>query len=103
MIELAVFCGHARACSPPQTDLEHSAILATNGRNGLFGRDMQTLSARDAKYNFGRLIDTARAEPVTVEKHGRAVVVVMAVEEYERLKSIESEQHAKAARSPDKK
>ena len=68
-----------------------------------FGRDMQTLSARDAKYNFGRLIDTARAEPVTVEKHGRAVVVVMAVEEYERLKSIESEQHAKAARSPDKK
>jgi hypothetical protein len=35
---------------------------------------MQTLSARDAKYNFGRLIDTARAEPVTVEKHGRAVV-----------------------------
>ena len=42
---------------------------------------MQTLSARDAKYNFGRLIDTARAEPVTVEKHGRAVVVVLAVEE----------------------
>jgi prevent-host-death family protein len=57
--------------------------------------DMQTLSARDAKYNFGRLIDTARAEPVTVEKHGRAVVVVLAVEEYERLKTIESEQQAK--------
>ena len=60
---------------------------------------MQTLSARDAKYNFGRLIDTARAEPVTVEKHGRAVVVVMAVEEYERLKSIESDHQAKAGRS----
>ena len=64
---------------------------------------MQTLSARDAKYNFGRLIDTARAEPVTVEKHGRAVVVVLAVEEYERLKTIESEQHAKAVGSGDKK
>jgi len=51
---------------------------------------MQTLSARDAKYNFGRLIDIARAEPVTVEKHGRAVVVVLAVEEYQRLKAIES-------------
>jgi prevent-host-death family protein len=50
---------------------------------------MQTLSARDAKYNFGRLIDTARAQPVTVEKHGRAVVVVMAIEEYERLKALE--------------
>ena len=46
---------------------------------------MHTLSARDAKYNFGRLIEMARAEPVTVEKHGRAVVVVLAVEEYERL------------------
>ena len=57
---------------------------------------MQTLSAKDAKYNFGRLIDTARAEPVTVEKHGRAVVVVLAVEEYERLKTIESEQRPEA-------
>ncbi len=59
-----------------------------------FGRDMQTLSAKDAKYNFGRLIDAARAEPVTVEKHGRPVVVVLAVEEYQRLKMIESERRA---------
>jgi prevent-host-death family protein len=50
---------------------------------------MHILSAKDAKYNFGKLIDMARAEPVTVEKHGRAVVVVLAVEEYERLKAIE--------------
>ena len=50
---------------------------------------MQTLSAKDAKYEFGRLIDLARAEPVAVTKHGRAVVVVIAVEEYERLKDIE--------------
>jgi hypothetical protein len=40
---------------------------------------------------------------VTVEKHGRAVVVVLAVEEYERLKAIELEQHAKAVGSGDKK
>jgi len=53
---------------------------------------MQSMSAKDAKYNFGRLIDTARAEPVTVEKHGRAVVVVLAVEEYERLKAMEAVQ-----------
>jgi prevent-host-death family protein len=50
---------------------------------------MRTLSAKDAKYGFGRLIDLARAEPVVVAKHGRPVVVVMAVEEYERLKIIE--------------
>lgn len=47
---------------------------------------MQNMSAKDAKYGFGRLIDLARAEPVVVEKHGRPVVVVMAVEEYERLR-----------------
>ena len=44
---------------------------------------MQTLSAKDAKYGFGRLIDLARASPVTVAKHGRPVVVVLSVEEYD--------------------
>lgn len=43
------------------------------------------MSAREAKNGFGRLIDLARAEPVAIEKHGRAVVVVVALEEYERL------------------
>jgi prevent-host-death family protein len=55
---------------------------------------MTTLSAREAKYNFGRLIDTARASPVVVEKHGRPVVVVLSVEEYERLKTIELKKEA---------
>ena len=46
---------------------------------------MKTMSARQAKNGFGLLIDTARAEPVRIEKHGRGVVVVLSVEEYERL------------------
>lgn len=46
---------------------------------------MKTMSAKDAKNGFGRLIDTARAEPVMIEKHGRGVVVVVAVEAYEQL------------------
>jgi len=46
---------------------------------------MQHISAREAKNRFGRLIDDARAAPVAVEKHGRPVVVVLAIEEYERL------------------
>ena len=50
---------------------------------------MQTLSAKYAKYGFGRLIDLARAKRVTVAKHGRPVVVVLSVEEYERLKSLD--------------
>lgn len=63
---------------------------------------MKSVSAREAKYGFGKLIDTARAEPVTIEKHGRAVVVVVAVEEYDRLKTIELEQNAKALLSDEK-
>jgi prevent-host-death family protein len=46
---------------------------------------MKCMSAKDAKNAFGLLLDTARAEPVTVEKHGRPVVVVLSVEEFERL------------------
>ncbi|WP_416799477.1 type II toxin-antitoxin system prevent-host-death family antitoxin [Ciceribacter azotifigens] len=46
---------------------------------------MKTMSAKEAKNAFGLLIDTARAEPVMIEKHGRGVVVVVAVEEYEKL------------------
>jgi len=46
---------------------------------------MKSMSAKDAKNAFGLLLDTARAEPVTIEKHGRRVVVVISVEEYERL------------------
>lgn len=46
---------------------------------------MKTLSARDAKNGFGNLIDTARQQPVLIEKHGRPVVVVLAVEEYDRI------------------
>lgn len=50
---------------------------------------MKTMSAKDAKNGFGLLLDTARAEPVVVEKHGRAVVAVMAIEEFERLKALD--------------
>ena len=47
------------------------------------------MTAKDAKYGFGRLIDLARAASIAVAMHGRAVVVVMAIEEYERLKALE--------------
>lgn len=56
----------------------------------LVGAAMHTQSAKDAKYHFGRLVDTARAEPVVIEKHGRPVVVVLAIEEYRRLIAIET-------------
>ncbi len=46
---------------------------------------MQTMSAKDAKNSFGLLLDRARAEAVQVNKHGRPVVVVVSVEEFQRL------------------
>lgn len=55
---------------------------------------MKTMSAKEAKNAFGLLIDTARAEPVMIEKHGRGVVVVLAVEEYERLTGNKSSRDA---------
>ena len=50
---------------------------------------MKRIAAKDAKNGFGLLLDTARAEPVVVEKHGRAVVVVLSAEEYDRLKQLD--------------
>ncbi|WP_406873563.1 type II toxin-antitoxin system prevent-host-death family antitoxin [Aminobacter sp. P9b] len=41
----------------------------------------KTLSAREAKNRFGYLIDLARQEPISIEKHGRPVVVVVSVED----------------------
>jgi prevent-host-death family protein len=62
---------------------------------------MKIMSAKDAKNAFGLLIDTARAEPVTIEKHGRAVAVVVSVEEYERLsRQGKRDRRGKAAGGP---
>jgi len=41
---------------------------------------MQSVSAHDAKARFGQLLDTALREPVVIERHGRAVAVVLFVD-----------------------
>ena len=52
---------------------------------------MKKLAASLAKNKFGELLDLARREPVQIEKKGRKVAVVMSVEEYDRLTSLEDE------------
>lgn len=47
---------------------------------------MKEIAARDAKNQFGRLIDAAQAEPVRVTKQGRPVGVFMSEAQYERLR-----------------
>lgn len=40
------------------------------------------MTAKDAKNRFGELMDTVQREPVTIEKHGRPVAVVLSVNSY---------------------
>lgn len=49
---------------------------------------MQSFSAHDAKAHFGKLLDTARREPVTIEKHGRAVAVVISKEDFDDIEAM---------------
>ena len=49
-------------------------------------RSMKEITARDAKNRFGRLLDSSQSTPGCVTKKGRAVSVVMSIEQYERLR-----------------
>jgi prevent-host-death family protein len=46
-------------------------------------------TAADVQRNFGRYRDAARRSPVTVTHHGRPSVVIVAAEEYERLRRLD--------------
>jgi len=49
---------------------------------------MKVIAAREAKNQFGNLMDSAQREPITIEKHGRAVAVLMSIEEYKQIKQV---------------
>ena len=59
---------------------------------------MRTFSSADAKNHFGELVDAARIAPVAVTKYDKPFVVVMAVEEYERLTELKNQE--KPSKSP---
>jgi prevent-host-death family protein len=46
---------------------------------------MAEISATDAKNKFGEVLEMARKEPVTIQKNGRAVAVLVSAEEYRRM------------------
>lgn len=46
---------------------------------------MLTLGAREAKNEFGRLLDAAQSESVLIEKKGRPVAVVLSIQKYQLL------------------
>ncbi len=45
---------------------------------------MKSVNATDAKNNFGELLDSAQAGPVTIQKNGGDVAVVISIAEYTR-------------------
>ena len=49
-------------------------------------------SVQDAKNRFSEVVEAARRLPQTVTKHGKPVVVVVDVAEYERLRHLERAQ-----------
>lgn len=46
---------------------------------------MESIAATEASNRFGQLLDTAMQEPVTIEKKGRGVAVILSLDEYKRM------------------
>lgn len=47
---------------------------------------MKSIAAREARNNFGELMDSAQREPITIKKHGHPSVVVLSAKEYDQIK-----------------
>jgi antitoxin Phd len=54
---------------------------------------LRNWSVQDAKNRFSEVVEAARRQPQMVTKHGKPAVVVIAADEYERLRKL---QHLKA-------
>jgi PHD/YefM family antitoxin component YafN of YafNO toxin-antitoxin module len=50
---------------------------------------MVTITAADLAKQFGKYRDIALREPVSVTHHGRETLVMLAADEYKRLKTME--------------
>ena len=47
---------------------------------------MQSIAAKEAKTHFGELIDKAQHEPISIERYGRPIAVIMSSEDYKQIK-----------------
>ncbi|MEZ9329680.1 type II toxin-antitoxin system Phd/YefM family antitoxin [Vibrio breoganii] len=54
-------------------------------------RTDHTLTANDAKRNFGELLLSAQREPVKISKNSKDAVVVMSIKDYEELETMKAE------------
>lgn len=51
---------------------------------------MKTVSSTECKTRFGEYLESVLSEPVTIQKTGRAVAVLISFSEYERLQALEN-------------
>ncbi|RKF15719.1 type II toxin-antitoxin system Phd/YefM family antitoxin [Alginatibacterium sediminis] len=52
---------------------------------------MHTLTANDAKRNFGELLLNAQREPVKISKNNKDAVVVMSIQDYEEFEAMKAD------------
>jgi len=52
---------------------------------------MRTMSAKNAKNHFGELLMEAQRAPVTIEKNGKPVAVLLSFEEHEEIEKLKLE------------
>lgn len=61
-----------------------------------------TLSAKEAKTHFGLLLDMAQRRPVTIEKKGRPVAIVLSLHDFSHYEQLEDELLALKAAQAEK-
>jgi prevent-host-death family protein len=52
---------------------------------------MFTVTANDAKRNFGELLLNAQREPIKISKNSKDAVVVMSIRDYEALEAMKAD------------
>jgi prevent-host-death family protein len=52
---------------------------------------MKDISSTEAKTHFGALLDLAQREPVTIHKKGRAVAVILSMQDFEAHQAMKRE------------
>lgn len=57
----------------------------------IWSLSMNTLTANDAKRNFGELLLNAQREPIKISKNSKDAVVVMSIKDYEELETMKAE------------
>ena len=79
--------------SPIDSEVIDSHILVRISSHKARAVTLRNWSVQDAKNRFSEVVEAARRQPQMVTKHGKPTVVVVAADEYERLRKL---QHLKA-------